>query len=376
METDSKHYAALLGEIAKNQTVLVVEDDPLANKLAVNFLQKFYYRVDSAENGQLAFELYQRCVYDIVITDINMPKMNGLELCKKIREIKDNQKIVVMTAHNDSKFMQEAIRAGVNEYLFKPIDYADLLIIICRLSKQIEYESNLLEQNKLAAMGEMVSNIAHQWREPLSVLKLVSENMYLDFCANESTKESMKEQIDEIRRQTTYMSKTIDDFRNFFKQGEDQNFSLVDAINLAVSLSAAKLKLDSIDLELNCQDCRIFGNKNQLAHVLLALVSNSKDSINEKRQIDLRRVGKITISSVVQADFVLILVKDNGTGIATESMSRIFEPHFSTKHSNSGTGIGLYMVRTILERNMNGMIYGKNIDDGFEMTISIPTYKG
>ncbi|MEY4504422.1 MAG: hypothetical protein RL154_716 [Pseudomonadota bacterium] len=369
MQNDNRQYAALLLELAKNQTVLVAEDDPTANLLAVTFLQKFYSRVDSAENGQIALEMYKKDSYDIVVTDINMPKMSGLELGRNIRAINSEQKIVIMTAHNDTSFMQDAIRIGVNEYMFKPMDYADFLVVLYRISKQIENEKLLQEQSKLAALGEMISMIAHQWRQPLSVLQLILDNIQFDFKSKTLSLEELITQTSEAKQQINFMSKTIDDFRYFFHQGEQNLFSAMDAVSTAAALCEAQLETYDILLSVSGEDVLILGNKNQLTHVILALIHNSKDAILEKKLTN----GTININLSVQDNALTISTKDNGIGLNNSLVNKIFEPHFTTKPKAISSGIGLHIAKTIVNRNFNGTIKADTIPSGgFEVIVCLP----
>ncbi|MEY4503838.1 MAG: hypothetical protein RL154_130 [Pseudomonadota bacterium] len=133
-----KEYSALLNELGENQSVLVVEDDLAANQLAVNFLSKYYSKVDSAVNGEEGLEKYKSAYYDIVITDICMPLVSGLELCSRIKKLRSDQKIIIISAFSSSEYLKEAMKLGIDEYVFKPFDYECLLKTLYRLSKHIQ----------------------------------------------------------------------------------------------------------------------------------------------------------------------------------------------------------------------------------------------
>lgn len=370
MPNDAIQNVSLLQKIASNQTVLVVEDDISANELAVTFLKKFYKTVDSAENGTIGLELFKQNRYDIVVTDINMPKMSGLELSKHIRAISPDQKIIIMTAHNDTDFMQDAIRIGVNEYMFKPIDYSDFLIILYRISKQIENEKLQIEQSKLASVGEMVSMIAHQWRQPLSIVQLLLDSIEYDIETKQI--EFTKEYINDAKQQINFMSLTIDDFRYFFHKGENEEFDVNDALNTAISLCNAQLKSYAIKLNTKSETIKIFGNKNQITHAILVLIHNAKELLLTNECKD----KEINISLKQENDQLIFKISDNSINKQLFNINEMFDPILNVVNSYKCKGLGLYIAKTVVEKNFNGKIIASLLPTGiFEACFILPIKK-
>lgn len=354
--------------IGKKQSILIAEDDVEANKIQFNFLSKLYSVVDTTFNGQEAFEQYQINHYDIVITDINMPKMNGLELCKKIREINPSQQIIIVSAYNDFNFMQEAIRIGINEYLLKPLDYNDFLLVLKRISTNVEKEQIYTRQTKLAAIGEITNNIAHQWKQPLCVLSANALSLSAVFELGELTPKHINEFVDSSTTILSHMSQTIDDFKNFAKpDNEKRFFKLTDAIKSACSILKNNFESNDIDVSIP-NECAImvFGYKSQFTHVLLNILNNAQEAVISHRHSD--RTIEIELDN--EDKHIELLIKDNGGGIDKDIINRIFEPYFTTK-SDSGTGIGLYMSKNIIETNMNGQISAENKQDGVVFKITL-----
>ena len=219
-----------------------------------------------------------------------------------------------------------------------------------------EQKELLVHQSKLASMGEMIGNIAHQWRQPLTHLGYTFMNIKEAQEHDELTPEYLDTKIDEANRQLAFMSETIDDFKDFYApKKEKETFSLLQATQETLEIMAHTLKQNNIEVELiTLQDSHIYNYKNEYKQVLLNLLSNAKDALIE-REI---QTAKIT----VKIDNNNIQVEDNAGGIEEDVLKRIYEPYFTTKEGNSG--IGLYMSKMIVEKNMGGELLVKNSDKG------------
>ena len=228
----------------------------------------------------------------------------------------------------------------------------------------------LLQQSKMAAMGEMIGAISHQWRQPLNSLALNIQLLEELSYNNELSQKEVEEFVDKNMKTIQFMSQTIDDFRNFFRKDKEKvEFNIKEAIQKTIELQKAQLKDHNISIHVDLDDVNIIGFKNEFMQVILNLISNAKDSIEEKREKDGDFEGHIYIELKRFNDKVTIKVKDNGGGISEELKDRIFEPYFTTKEEGKGTGIGLYMVKEIIER-MEGKIEFKNTQEGVEFIIS------
>ena len=223
----------------------------------------------------------------------------------------------------------------------------------------------IIQQSRFAAMGEMIGNIAHQWRQPLNTLGLTLANIEDAHHYNELTGEYLAMQVEGGKQLIQKMSSTIDDFRNFFRpHKEAEPFSAVKAIKEAVSLVSASFHNNHIDIELDLgEDAFIQGFSNEFSQVLLNLFANAKDAIL-KNHID---EGKLWVRLTQTEQNVIVVVADNGGGIPEAILEKIFEPYFSTKEI--GTGIGLYMSKMIIETSMHGTLNVRNQGSGAEFAI-------
>ena len=217
-----------------------------------------------------------------------------------------------------------------------------------------EKEELLFQQSKLSAMGEMIGNIAHQWRQPLSVISSSISAIKLSVGTNIYTNEELINFMDTVLNSTKYLSETIDDFRNFYKKDlEKEEFAIKNAIDMSFNLVKTELVKHGIKtIFINDTDFNIMGVKNQFLQVLMNILSNSKDAFIDKNIDD----KTIFINLYEENDKKCIEIYDNAGGIKDDVIEHVFEPYFTTKHKSIGTGIGLYMSQEIIAKHLEGQI--------------------
>lgn len=257
------------------------------------------------------------------------------------------------TLEYELKKMNELLDSQVEEELAKRL----------KIQKEQELERQfLIQKSKLSSMGEMMGAIAHQWRQPLNALSINIQNLDDDFDEGLVDKPFIDDFIARNQQTIRFMSKTIDDFRSFFKiDKEKKAFSALDAINETLSLQREQFKNLKIYVEVKGEDHQLNGFKGEFQQVLLNIINNAKDAILEQK----REEGKILIVLGEKS----ISIEDNGGGVKEEIMERMFEPYFTTKDQGEGTGIGLYMSKMIVEKNMGWRLEAQNIEGGVRFTI-------
>ncbi|MDD6056476.1 MAG: HAMP domain-containing sensor histidine kinase [Helicobacteraceae bacterium] len=238
----------------------------------------------------------------------------------------------------------------------------DKEVLESRKKDQIMYQ-----QARLASMGEMIGNIAHQWRQPLNALMLLIQAFKIKAHNGKLTQEFVDIQVNEGLKIAKKMSQTIEDFRNFFNTtSSKESFNLKENIKDSISLVDAFLKQNEISISVDCSDnLELVGFKSAFSQVLLNLIKNAEDVLKERNITP----AKIKITAEATCDFVKILFMDNGGGIRLTDIQKIFEPYFTTKHKSVGTGIGLYMSKQIIEKQMQGSIEVRNVcyDNAFNV---------
>ncbi len=352
-----------------NLNILIV-DDTQANLISLEYLLNDYFdniNIIKASNGEEALKSAFSLSIDLIILDIQMPVMDGFETAKflkKNKKTKDIPIIFLTAAFKEEEFTKKGFEVGAVDYLTKPINNNQLLnklrlyIELFKKNKELlENQKILMDQSKLASMGEMIANIAHQWRQPLSVISTAATGILMQKEFGILDDEKLLKSCNSINDNAQYLSKTIDDFKNFI-QGDSKKiqFSIKNNIEHFLPLIESSLKQNRIELILDIQDCTISGYPNELNQCLLNIVNNSKDAlanINEDQRY-------IFLTTSVEDDILTIKIKDNANGIPNNIINKVFEPYFTTKHQSQGTGLGLSISYKLITTQMNGKITVQN----------------
>lgn len=338
--------------------------------------------------------------WDVVISAFVMPHFSGLDVVRILSESGIDIPCIVVSGTTDVETAVAAMRAGASDYIRKgnlallaPAvrrEMADAEVrrkrrqadekleqrhktLEVRVNEMVadlrQKDQTLIRQNRLAAMGEMVSHIAHQWRQPLNNIALIIQNLKIQFNSGMLTREEMDSDIYEAMEILLHMSQTIDDFRNFFgEEKEKQEFFISKAVKRAMALVAPTLNNNNIRVEIEtAADAVVNGFQNEYAQVLLNIVSNSREAAIE-RNISHPR---IIIRIAREDEHSVLYIRDNCGGIADDVISRIFDPYFTTRGPDKGTGIGLYMSKVIIEQNMAGHLSARNVAGGVEFRIDV-----
>ncbi|BAF70726.1 two-component sensor histidine kinase [Nitratiruptor sp. SB155-2] len=249
----------------------------------------------------------------------------------------------------------------------------ELRVLNATLEKRVEEEVEknrekdrlMFQQARFASMGEMMANIAHQWRQPLMELGLL---LYKMVYAKENEKQACYEKGKKLLSQ---MSQTIHDFQNFFRPNKKKElFDPNEAILQAVSILEGSIKKKDIQLDLDMEKNLVcYGYENEFSQVILNILSNAIEAFDGQKE------KRIAIKSQTVNDFVEIEIRDNAGGIKEEYLDKIFEPYFTTKKSKKGTGLGLYMSKMIIEESMEGGLFVQNKQEGASFMIRLKKEK-
>lgn len=243
-------------------------------------------------------------------------------------------------------------------------------LVAIEVEKNRQKDKILFQQNKMASMGEMLNNIAHQWRQPL--MELSSLFIPIEARLNydiEIDRKELEESIHKLNDITKYMSNTIDDFRDFFASNkEKEEFKLSEQINASLTILSSSLKTNDIMLDIIVKkNPTLVGYKNEYTQVLINIINNAKDILIQRKITKPKII--ITVSETKKD--VLITIEDNAGGVNIEPVEDIFKPFFTYEKIN-GTGIGLFMSKLIIENNMNGRLWVENTKSGALFKITTP----
>ncbi|MDD2291994.1 MAG: ATP-binding protein [Aliarcobacter sp.] len=276
---------------------------------------------------------------------------------------KIHTKPVEVTITREDKTSFKAL-VNIKNTNIKSQDYKILTIIDI---SDIKRKENLLaEQTKLAAMGEMIGNIAHQWRQPLNIISITASGTRLKKEMDILSDEMLDSALKSISETTEHLSNTIDVFKDFLKEDKERSlFNLSRNINNNISLIETILKENHIRLDLDLDDdIYLYNFANEFSQALINILHNASDAIASKRKTNELRIIKISTKQI--KDSVIIEIVDNAGGIDKEIIDKIFEPYFTTKHKYQGTGLGLYMTHKIIQTSMKGKITVRNQQFIFE----------
>ena len=243
------------------------------------------------------------------------------------------------------------------------------LALLESLDKLREKEELLFQKAKMADMGEMIGNIAHQWRQPLAI-----NNTLISILKEKSQREILEDKelmakLNEMEKNIQYMSRTIDDFMGFYHPSKKKmNFYVSDVVEHALEI--IRPMLNKLNIEIRFRSSNKFyvnGYMNEYTQVIVSILTNAKDALLHKKVKD--AYIEIVLSETI--DTVILKISDNAGGIKKENIHRIFDPYFTTKHKSIGTGLGLYISKMIIEKNMNGTLSVENTQEGAAFTITM-----
>ena len=369
----------MIEKYLKKSTILLIEDDEdLLNNITTT-LQSIGITVIKAVNGIDGLTQYQTSKekIDIIVTDIIMPHMDGIEMISKIRETDFDIPIIVASALDNKETLQKIINLNIDGFINKPILIQKLLDTLEKALKPVYYKRKLREkdlfifqQSKFTSIGEMIGNIAHQWRQPLNSIGSLMMRLEVSYDTGNISKELIFSTIQKTNTILEHMSKTIDDFRNFFSPDKEKSlFKLEDIVQSIVLLFTIQLKQNNIEIKtIGNQKLTIFGFSNELKQVFINIISNSRDAIIQHKI----EKGEITIRIKESKNNICISIQDNAKGINKEHIDKIFDPYFTTKFKSQGTGLGLYISKLIIEKSMNGILQVSNTKKGACFLIKLP----
>ena len=386
-------------EHPKRYKILVIDD--LADNIAlITNILKEEYDITVATSAALGLELAQKePKVDLILLDIVMPTMDGYRVCEQLKEHSFTREIPVifLTVLDETADVEKGFLVGGVDYVTKPFEPNVLKARVkahCELSYQrlelkrfnqslekvVLERTKELEQTQLyierlakqAALGDVIGMIAHQWRQPVAVISMIANNVLLDIALDKVNPESIQEEMNNIAKQTQFLSQTIDNFRNFFKpSGAKQEIVSHSFFESLRSLMSAILSHYAIELRIDTREVEtLYVYKNELLQVMVNLINNAKDAIVEHHV----EKGVIELKASMQEGEIVIEVNDNGGGMDEASMSRLAEPYFSTKNEKNGTGLGLYMSRVIAQKHLGGRLEWANRNDGASFRLFIPKF--
>ena len=274
---------------------------------------------------------------------------------KELEELNQNLELKVLEQTKQLKELNKTLEKRVQE----------------EISKNDEKQKLLFWQSRMASLGQMLGNIAHQWRQPLTELNLTLFNMKKASLNKDEKK--VEELYKESKNLISGMSSTIEDFTNFFNPlKEKKSFEIKDVINEVLTILRKVIEQEEIKIKVDVPiNYKVLGVSNELAQVLINLIQNSKDAFRQNEIKDKNIFISLKEKKNLDKKSVILDIEDNAGGIKEENLDSIFEPYFTTKHKSQGTGLGLFMSKMIIEKSLEGTLSHRNSKNGSIFTITI-----
>jgi len=365
----------------KNYKILIVDDSAFSRNLLKKVFKRYNFQVETKSTGKEILKDIEEDKPNLILVDIEMPEISGLDVIKNIRKIDILIPIIAISgSHNSQNEVLNMIKNGANDFISKPFTIESAIIKIEQFIKVEEMnidlsnknkklqnilkerenelklqEEAMIRQSKQAIMGEMIDYIIHQWRQPLNVMKL--EILKFEM---ENDDEKTTNFTNNLSAKVTELNGIIGEFRSFFREDIKENINLEDELFKILKMIKDLLIVNNISINIEGDDIEIEFNKNNLKHIMFVLINNSIDAFKEKEIKD----RKINIK--IEND--KLIYEDNAGGIPSEIQNKIFEHNFTTKED--GTGIGLYMIKKMLNKDKLEIAY-EPIENGSKFIIDL-----
>jgi len=335
----------------EKETILIVDDTSSNIDILLEFLHE--YDLIVATNGEEALEIINSdSSIDLVLLDIMMPKMDGIEVCKRIKE--DPSKavlpIIFITAKSDDMSIENAFAAGGIDYITKPFRPIELISRVKTHLKLVHQQTELLHKDKFLALGDLIGNISHQWKQPLSVISTAISGMLVQREMDKLSDQSFEKYCQAALDNCQYLSDTIEEFGVFLEDGKKQNINLKEFMEINYPLlqketiEGITLKIE-VDPSISCSISSV-----DFIHILKELISNATRVLKNKDErfilIDIRKNNNIVSTTVL----------DSGGGIDPLVIDKVFEPYFTTEHQSLGKGLNLFKIYSIVSYSFKGEI--------------------
>jgi len=346
----------LLGDAIKNEMLPMAKIAPVSGFFTYG--EFFYFTNKEVENKNKLF--------NETMTLLTLSEVDQIKKIDKIEnKISSNTTTTIKALSNLIKETTQELQDLNNSLETK---------VHNEVIKNLEKDQQLFEQSRLAQMGEMIGNIAHQWRQPLSAISSIASGVQLSNEIDLLTKEEISQNMEIITEKTLYLSDTINTFRDFLKNDKNkEEVILQDKIDKALSIVYSTVRDNNIELINNIsydESIKLIIVTGELPQVIINIINNAKDILVEKNIEN----GWIKLDLIKKDDSVILTIEDNAGGIPNEYLSKIFEPYFTTKHKSQGTGLGLHMSYKIMTKSLGGNLSAKNSENGAVFYVELPLF--
>ena|GEM_PF-1610255 len=357
-------------KFSRKLRVLLVEDNKEVRESTLVMLDNLFDNIVVANDGidglkkftkyEIQQSQKQRKTFDLIISDINMPNMNGIKMCEQIKEIRNDIPIIILSGHNESEYFMKSIKLGVDGYILKPLDLIQFMNVLYKIIKNInnniELKKNIEKQQKYEkqeALNSMLNNIAHHWKQPLTVIGLEAGLIKLTNESNIATNDDNISSSQDIIKSVEVLNQMVEDFRKLFNGSYKNNTTNINFKEIIEKLISNSKEIETIQ---HIEDISIVENQELIEDILTSIYNNAMEAIQNNNNNE----KLIFIDIYKNNNEISITIKDNGFGIDKNIINKIFEPYFTLKHKHFGIGLSLYLVHYIVTKYLNGTIQVTN----------------
>jgi len=356
------------------KNILIVDDDKSNIFLLDALLEDLgYSSILSASSAKEAYELLEKHHIDLMLLDIIMPEITGLEATKSIRsnEHYDNIPIIMVTADDSDKTIDESFKLGANDFITKPLNRTNLKVRVHSALMGAYKDALISNQNRLLAVNETVQMLAHQWRQPLALISSTVIEISMSYEFEKLTPEKLDEAIFKINDSVHTLSATLDEFSKISKNESQASFLLLNhTVTSSINLIKDRMQANKIELISEFHDTqKIRYFHNELITVILAIVTNSIEAFVRSNIQESRYIKILTTQT---ANTTCITIEDNAGGVDASILPKVFEPYISTKEQKNGVGLGLYNAFHTLRKSMKASIALHSKADTTLVEIELP----
>jgi len=387
----------MMTEVCNAYKILIVDDVPRNIQVLANILKEAGYQLGFAKDGKAALAHMESTQFDLILLDIMMPGVDGYEVCGQLKRHKRTRDIPVIfiTALHGTENKTKGFELGAVDYITKPFDTLEVLARVkthltireyaTQLERLVEERTRqLMHADRLATLGTFAAAIIHEINNPLSYIigntKLLemfwsTARPILELHAGDDKTGQLCNDVKEIDGWLKYLregcqriSQLVKSLKSYSRQHDFRKgqFLLIDIINDALRLVGHKIKIHSIMVDVSISpDLKVYCDPQRMSQVFVNLIDNACDAVTDQS-------GRVTINAAMTNGHVVVRIRDNGPGIPVEIAEKIFAPFFTTKDRNLGTGLGLFIVRTIIEEHKGRISLSPFDEAGTEFTIFLP----
>lgn len=356
------------------KNILIVDD----NKANMMFLKvilqdegysSLFYALSALE----AYKILEENRIDLILLDVMMPEIDGLQACKTIKQDSHYSQvpIIMITADNTDETLKKSFEAGANDYITKPVSQTNLKVRMDSQFTNAQKDTLILNQNRQLAINETVQMLAHQWRQPLTVITTTTLDISISYDLEELTAQDLKTSLTKINDTVHMLSNTLNEFLQISQlEKEVSSHNINRTIKKSLLLMHDQFGSNEITIETDLQQQKeILYYPNELIKILISIYTNSIEAF---KNLSSQTKKYIKISTKQTDSHTSITVEDNAGGIKENLLPRVFEPYVSTKMEKNAVGLGLYNAYNILKESMNATIEISSQDSKTTLTITLP----